>query len=192
MKELFIEKLKSTGLIKKFNGGMSYKKKILLLCLILFGSINFQSCSYSFSGASVPPHLKTVFITVFQDRSGSGEFNLGDRVSKQLIQKFIEDNTLAVSNRVNANAIVDGSIISINDLPAAIGGGEKIASRRITLTVQVTYKDLVLKKTIFDRSFSNYGDYNASGDITVGRKAAIETAIDKITEDIVLGVVSNW
>lgn len=171
---------------------MNTIKQIILITTFAAAIIFFQSCSYSFSGASVPSHLKTVFITVFQDRSGSGEFNLGDRVSKQLIQKFIDDNTLAVSNRTNANAIVDGSITSINDLPASIGGGEKIASRRITLTVQVTYKDLVLKKTIFDRSFSNYGDYNASGDITVGRKAAIDNAIDKITQDIVLGVVSNW
>jgi hypothetical protein len=171
---------------------MNHRMRILLTNLVVIVSITLQSCSYSFSGASVPAHLKTVFITVFQDRSGSGEFNLGDRVSKQLIQKFIEDNTLAISDRTNANAIVDGSISVLNDTPASIGGGEKITSRRITLTVQVTYKDLVLKKTIFDRSFSNYGDYSAGGDITKARTDAINLAIDKITEDIVLGVVSNW
>ncbi|KAF0151400.1 MAG: hypothetical protein FD143_1983 [Ignavibacteria bacterium] len=151
-----------------------------------------ESCSYSFSGASVPPHLKTIFITVFQDRSGSGEFNLGDRVTKQLTQKFIGDNTLTVSSRTGANAILDGSITSLTDAPSAISGGEKVTTRRVTLNVQVIYKDIVKKTTIFERSFSNYGDYTIGGDITNARKAATEEAIEKITEDILLGVVSNW
>lgn len=168
------------------------KQKNNLLIVLLITSLLIESCSYSFSGASVPSHLKTVFITVFQDRSGSGEFNLGNRVTQVLTQKFIEDNTLAVSNRASANAIIDGSITAISDSPTAISGGEKITTRRITITVQVSYKDLVLKKTIFDRSFSDHADYDASGDITKVRNEAIESSIKKITEDIVLSVVSNW
>lgn len=168
------------------------KNKSYLLLIVIVAITMFESCSYSFSGASVPPHLKTIYITVFQDRSGSGEFNLGDRVTRQLTQKFIDDNTLMVSDRTNANAVLDGSITSLTDAPSTISGGEKVSSRRVTLNVQIIYKDLVKKQTIFERSFSNYGDYTVGGEITNARKAAIETAIDKITEDILLGVVSNW
>lgn len=168
------------------------KNNYLSACVAVISFLLLESCSYSFSGASVPPHLKTIFITVFQDRSGSGEFNLGDRVTKQLNQKFIDDNTLIVSNRTSANAILDGSISSLTDTPSTISGGEKVSTRRVTLNVQVIYKDIVKKTTIFERNFSNYGDYSVGGDITSARKAAIETAIDKITEDILLGVVSNW
>jgi len=171
-----------------------YFSRINIFSALLFASsfLLLESCSYSFSGASVPPHLKTIFITVFQDRSGSGEFNIGDRVTKQLTQKFIDDNTLIVSGRTSANAILDGSITSLTDAPSTISGGEKVSSRRVTLNVQVVYKDIVKKSTIFERSFSNYGDYTVGGDVTSARKNAIETAIDKITEDILLGVVSNW
>lgn len=171
----------------------SKQKSFLKLFVVLIISISLlESCSYSFSGASVPSHLKTVFISVLQDRSGSGEFNLGDRVTRQLTQKFIDDNTLYVGSRTNANAFIDGSIISITDAPSTISGGEKVSSRRVTMSVQIIYKDLVKKQTIFERSFSNYGDYTLTGDVTNARKAAIETAIDKITDDILLGVVSNW
>lgn len=171
---------------------LSIKNKSYFTLVILVVIATLESCSYSFSGASVPPHLKTIYITVFQDRSGSGEFNIGDRVTRQLTQKFIDDNTLMVSDRTNANAVLDGSISSLTDAPSTITGGEKVSSRRVTLNVQIIYKDLVKKQTIFERSFSNYGDYVVSGEITSARKAAIETAIDKITEDILLGVVSNW
>lgn len=162
--------------------------------LLLIGIIFFFQCSYSFSGASVPAHLKSIAIPVFADRSGSGEFNLGDRLTRQLIQKFVEDNTLSVSNRSDANALLEGVISSINDAPSSITGGEKaqVSLRRITINVHVTYKDLVKKQTIFQKSFSNYGEYSTSSDVTQGRKKAIDDAITNIAEDILLGVVSNW
>lgn len=177
-----------------------YTDKIMPKCLrsiiefILLLSVVFilQSCSYSFSGASVPSHLKTISIPVFKDNSGSGEFDLNRRLSNQLIQKFIDDNTLLVSDRLNSDSILEGTIVALSDAPSVVSGGEKVTSRRITITVRTVYKDLFKKQTIFDKSFSNYGDYIVGGDITLVRKEAIESAIDKIAEDILLGVVSNW
>jgi hypothetical protein len=188
-----IKKPINAGVTECQSKGTSKQKSFLNFFAVLIISVSLlESCSYSFSGASVPSHLKTIFISVLQDRSGSGEFNLGDRVTRQLTQKFIDDNTLYVGSRTNANAFIDGSIVSITDAPSTISGGEKVSSRRVTMSVQIIYKDLVKKQTIFERSFSNYGDYTLTGDVTTARKAAIETAIDKITDDILLGVVSNW
>ena len=160
-----------------------------LLGIILLG---INACSYSFSGASVPSHLKTISIPIFSDKSGSGEFDLNQRLTKQVIQKFIDDNTLLVSDRLNSNALLEGTVTALSDAPAVISGGEKITYRRITINVRIVYKDLVKKQQIFDRNFSNYGDYEVLGDITAGRKLAIDKAIDLIAEDILLGVVSNW
>lgn len=155
--------------------------------------LSLAACSYSFTGASVPAHLKSIAIPVFADRSGSGEFDLGQKLTTKLTQKFIDDNTLLVANRTSANSVVEGAIVSINDAPAVVSGGETITSRRITVTVSATFKDLIKKETVFEKSFSNYSDYAiVTGDITAVRKAAIEDAIEKIAEDILLGVVSNW
>ena len=160
--------------------------------VVLFALANFAACSYSFSGASVPSHLKTINIPILADRSGSGEFDLSDKLTKQLIQKFVNDNTLQVSDRSNSDSMLDGTITSLTDAPAVVSGGENVTTRRITITVRVVFKDLVKRTTVFERNFSNYGDYPVEGDITVVRKQAIDVAIDKITEDILLGVVSNW
>ena len=147
---------------------------------------------YSFTGASVPPHLNTIAITLFQDRSGSGEPDMPEAFTNELIQKFVDDNTLTVREKAFADAIVEGTITSLVDAPAIVAGGEDVTSRRVTLNVRVIYKDLVKKKVVFDKSFSNFGDYANSGNIVVQRRSAIETAIDKITEDILLAVVANW
>jgi len=163
----------------------------------MLGLLSLQSCSYSFTGASVPSHLKSISIPIFSDRSGSGEFDLNRRITNQVIQKFIDDNTLRVSERQNADSILEGSVIALSDAPAVVSGGEKVTSRRMTLTVHAVYRDLIKKNTIFEKNFSNYSDYPTTifppgDDVTTVRKKAIDAVIEKITEDILLGVVSNW
>ncbi len=165
------------------------------ICLPILLILLLESCSYSFTGASVPAHIKSVAIPSIADRSGSGEFNLSDRLTKTLIQKFIEDNTLFISDRANASSVIEGSITQLLDAPAVVGGvsgTDKITSKRITITVQIIYKDLVKKVNVFDRSFSNYADYQITDDVVSKRRDAIEKAIQYISEDILLGVVSNW
>ncbi len=166
--------------------------RYIILFLVGIFLLGLTACSYSFSGASVPSHLKTISIPIFSDKSGSGEFDLNQKLTKQLIQKFINDNTLLVSDRVNSNALLEGTVTALSDAPTVVSGGEKVTTRRITISVRVVYKDLVKKQQIFDRNFSNYGDYTVGGDITTVRKQAIDKAIERITEDILLGVVSNW
>ncbi len=169
---------------------MEFNKKILLTFVLT--AIVLAGCRYSFTGASVPPHLKTIAIPIFKDRSGSGEPTLRDDFTNQLIQKFIDDNSLQVTDKSNANALLECTIISLRDAPAIISGGEKVTTRRVTITVQAVYKDLVKRKTIFNKNFSNFGDYNNEGDIQTLREQAIQKAVDLITDDILLAVVSNW
>jgi len=164
----------------------------LNLLLFINASIsNFGCCFYSFTGASVPQHLKTIAIPVADDRSGSGEPGLRELFTDQLTQKFIEDNTLQVTERTTADAILECTITSLPDIPAVVAAGENVETRRVTLTVSIIYRDLVQRKIIYNKSFSNYGDYPSGGGIAE-RRSAIETAIDRITEDILLDTVSGW
>ena len=158
---------------------------------IFYSIVNFTSCGvYSFSGASVPSHLKSISIPIAEDRSGSGEPGLRELLTNQLIQKFIDDNSLQVSERGKANANLECTITGFADIPNIVAAGENITSRRLTINVKVIYNDNVNKKKIFDKVFSNYGNYPPAGNLN-DRKEAINTAIDRITEDILLSVVSG-
>lgn len=176
---------------------MDSNKKLILFIIIISILFNLTACSYSFNGASVPPHIKTIGIPLLQDKSGSGEFDLGNNLTTLLTQKFIDDNTLRVSDRLKSDSILEGTIVSLTDAAAVVSGGQTntaVATRRITITIHVVYKDMVKKQTLLENNFTNYSDYSSSGsvDITAGRKAAISKALTLISEDIVLGVVSNW
>lgn len=164
----------------------------IILLFIIGGLINFTGCcAYSFTGASVPKHIKTIAIPAAVDRSGSGEPGLGELLTNTLIQKFIDDNTLQIANKSNANSILDCTITSLTDAPSVISAGENVTTRRITITVHAVYRDLVKRKIIFDKNFSNNSDYKAGGNVSV-RKAAIDDAINKISDDILLDTVSGW
>ncbi len=166
-----------------------YKKYPLLIVFLI---ANFGGCFYSFTGASVPSHLQTIAIPIVEDRSGSGEPNLREDFTNLLIQEFISDNTLQVAERLNADAVLENTIVSVIDAPVVVSGGEKISQRRVTITVRSVFKDLVQKRTISDKRYSNYGDYSTDGNVLDNRRSAISVAVDKITEDILLGTVSNW
>ncbi len=181
-----IKKMRLPG----FNGSLIFSSLSYLFILIFV--FIFDGCfSYSFTGASVPPYIKTVAIPIADDISGVGEPGLREKFTDELIKKFIDDNTLQVSDKVNANALIEMKIVSLTDTPTIVSAGESVTTRRITIVVEVTYKDLVNKKNIFNKRFSNYGDYPPAGTVEK-RQEAINTAVDKITEDILLDVVSGW
>lgn len=174
---------------------MTFNRKLESIFILFIIALVLSACSYSFTGASIPQHLESIAIPLFDDRSGSGEPSLREDFTNELITKFIDDNSLQIRERVNADAILESTILSLVDAPSSVGAQEGITAvetRRVTLAVRVIYKDFIMKKTIFEQTFSNYADYVNEGDITTFRNDAIKTAIDKITEDILLAVVSNW
>jgi hypothetical protein len=176
---------------------MIYKiKNFSIFLFVILLVVKLNGCFYSFTGASVPSHLKTIAIPVFEDKSGSGEPGLRENFTNELIQKFTDDNTLQVAPRTNADAVLDCSITSLseafNSITTESNNQEAGSSKRLTISVRVIYKDLVLKKTISDKKYSEYGDYDLTGNIVLNRQTAITTAMDRITDDILLGTVSNW
>lgn len=171
------------------------KNYVNLLVVILFFPITVFSgcCAYSFTGSNVPEHIQTIAIPVVDDRSGFGEPGLREQITNELNRKFVDDNTLRVTDRTNANAVIECTVTSIVDAPGVVSAGETVSKRKITISIMVVYKDLVKRKTIYERTFSNYSFYPQDNvdNITV-RKAAISDAIDKITQDILLDTVSGW
>ncbi len=171
------------------------KFNVIILVLIPL-VISFNGCNYSFTGASVPAHLKTVAIPIFEDRTGAGIYKLKEDITSVLTQKFVEDNSLQVADKINANSIIEGTIIAASDAPAQIGtgntGGETVKTNRFTINVKVIFRDMVNKKVVFEKSFTNYKDYSTSGNVQESRQSAIQETLKLVCEDILLGVVSNW
>jgi Lipopolysaccharide-assembly len=171
--------------IGKFNNSV-----FSILIIFNFSFLIFLSgCAYSFSGSSVPKHLKTIAIPLFEDQSGFGEPGLKESFTTTLINLFVNDNSLQVAERNTADSILEGSIVTVLDAPSIISPGEQVTTRRVTINVHVTYQDLKLRKKVWEKKFSNWGEYTTSSET---RTVALTQAVNKVTEDILIETVSGW
>jgi hypothetical protein len=154
-----------------------------IVCMLVFGSC------YSFTGASVAPHLKTVAIPLFEDVSGFGEPGLREKFTQKVIEQFRNDNNLELGERLTADSIIEGTISTVIDAPSVIGGNDIVRTRRVTVTVHASYTDMKFRKKVWEKDFSNWGEYT-QGQQT--RDVALNQAVDKVAEDILLETVSGW
>lgn len=173
------------------------KNKILkrrwrwLLFLYASALSNVVVGCYSFRGGSVPPYLKTIAIPIAEDQSAFGDPTLRDSFTKQLIDLFMKDNTLQLTDRNTADSMIESVITEVKDVPAVLQAGEQVAQRQITVTVRVTFQDLKLRKKMWEKTFSKTGNYPSSGGLTQ-RSTGIDQAVGKLTEDILNETVAGW
>jgi hypothetical protein len=161
------------------------------IIVLFMGLLLFTGCPYSFTGASVPKHLKTIAIPLVDDQSGFGEAGLRETFTTQLTNLFIGDNSLQVADKTTADSILEGVILPVSDAPSVVAAGEAVTRRRITMTVKCTYQDKVQRKKLWEKTFSEWGDYDSGGGLSQ-REIGLQDAIKKVTEDILLETVSGW
>jgi hypothetical protein len=135
--------------------------------------------------------LRTIAIPLFDDQSGSGEPGLREEFTNKLIEQFTRDNSLEIADRNDADSILEGVILTISDLPTVVERGETVTRNRVTIAIKATYQDMKLRKKVWEKSLSNWGDYEI-GAGSVERKNALAVAIEKLTEDILLETVAGW
>jgi len=160
-------------------------------CAVLAVLLAFSGCTYSFRGASLPPGVHSVAVQVCDDNSGFGDPNLRVNLTNQLTQKLVSDNTLRVTNLSSADAAIIGTVTSVNTQAAAVQGNQQVGKWRITVNVSIKFQNLKTQKNIWTKDFSNWGDYDPSAGPS-NRDAGLSQAEDKLTEDILLAVVTNW
>ncbi len=165
--------------------------RALLVVLVLAGLSGCSGCPYSFTGSSVPAHLKTIAVPLFDDQSGSGEPGLREQLTNKLIDRFRQDNSLQLADRTHADSMIEGTIVSMSSQPNVINAGETVTRNRVTIAAKVAFQDMKLKKKVFEKQYSEWGDYDISGG-PEQRQAAIDAALGKIAEDILLETVSGW
>ena len=167
----------------------SYFSNRVLTILSLICISLFAGC-YSFTGGSVPDHLKTISLTAVQDNSGFGNPRFRDVLTRRLLDKFRNDNTLVLVES-NGDAQLQSPIIRIDDDVVSVSPGEVERERRITVSVEAEYTDYVKRKQVWKRTFSNFQVYLISQG-QQAREEAVIAALQQIGEDILLAVVSGW
>ncbi|MBE0643751.1 MAG: hypothetical protein IH600_06695 [Bacteroidetes bacterium] len=164
----------------------------MYLSPIFLAVATFGGCAYSFTGASVPAHWKSIAVPLFDDESNFGQPSLREDLTNMLIQKFQQDNTLQLADRQSANVELRGAIISIiADQPIAVAQGAQASRLQISLKTRVKLIDHVTNKEVWSKDFTATGDYTAASGQS-GREEGLTQAMENMTDDLLLETVSAW
>lgn len=165
----------------------SNRHGLLVILAILIFCICIGCGIYSFSGSSIPSHIKTLAIPLFEDQTA--EFGIDQQITDALIETFTKDNTLKIGGPRDSDSQIRGTIVSVQDRAGQYDQEETASDFRITVTMQIAFEDVKKRNTIWEETFSHYGTYDNSA---TSREDAITEAINKIAADILNRTVSGW
>lgn len=163
---------------------MVYRFNFLIILILL------SSCGYySFKG-SLPSHIKTVAVPLFENNT---EYpNVREDLTNMIVDEFISDNSLSITDESNADLIVSGTITSISQRAASVASGEQVEEYHIYVNVKVKCEDVKNNKALWEKTLSQYGVMDASTADDSERESAILIAMEKITEDILNNTLGYW
>ena len=165
-----------------------YLKKYFSIFILML-SLPFLHCGiYSFKG-SLAPHLHTIAIPLFENRTA--EFGVPEELTDAIIEKFTQDNSLKIADRSNADVVLEGTIVRINDRAGAYNAQERVQELKIYITVSIKCMDQVRRQMLWEERLTQWGSYDPSEGADA-RLDGLNEAIDKLSEEILNKTVSGW
>ena len=164
----------------------------LALFIVLSVFIN-QACtiSYSLTGASIAPDVKTVSVQYFVNRAPLGLANLEQYFTDELKDKFKSQTKLIVVNDLG-HLNFEGEITKYDIRPMAITGDETASQNRLSITVHVKFTNEIEPDYNFDTNFTQFADYDSDQDLSSVEQTLVEEITEKLIEDIFNKSVVNW
>lgn len=162
--------------------------------LLLAGAMFFiSSCrmSYSFTGASISPNVKTVTINYFPNQASLVVPTLSRTITDALKDYFTSQTNLMIVDR-NGDLQIDGAITGYVVQPIAIQGNETAAMNRLTMTISVKFVNRTNSKQDFETTFARYQDYQSSLNLSSVQDGLIKEITDQLVQDVFNRAVVNW
>lgn len=166
------------------------KSLILAILLVLCGLQ--AGCNYGFRGNNPPAGINKLFVPLFENTSNFAEADIRERFTQNLKDKIVSDNTFLLDDKEKADGMLTCNITTVTDEPLVISGNETVTKRKLTINVSADFQNLKTGKMIWQKNFNNFGEYNSSSGTFSERVIGVNEAIDKITQDILNDLTSNW
>lgn len=162
--------------------------------LFTFYLFTFFGCrmSVSFTGGTVNPNAKTVYVATFPNNASLVNPNLSQDFTTALKDKIQGQTPLTIIDTRNGDYTFEGAITGYSISPVAIQSNDVAAMNRLTISVRVRFKNKFDEKLDFEQSFSRYADYSSALNFTSVESGLVTEIISYITEDIFNKAYVNW
>ena len=104
---------------------------------------------------------------------------------------FVRQTRLSLDPRPeNGDALLEVTINRYQNLPTSVTGQEQASRNRVTITATARYSDQVEDKSLLDRSFSAFEEYDPLA--PEQEQIAALAVLSKLVDDIFTAATSNW
>ena len=166
----------------------------MLAAIAAVGLVVCSGCGYTASPALLPQHLKSVAIPVFEN--GTPEAQLEQEITTAVIERFVRDNHLRIVDEKSANAVIRGKVTQYKNSAFGFTANTTNANEfRVTIGVQVTFKDLVKNRELWSDELVKSVQYyvqNVPGQEAKTELDGRKDAILKIADEILSRSVEGW
>lgn len=172
---------------------LAIKNKVTCVFL-LFAAIGCNlSCGiYSFTGASIPPTMKTVSVDFFENNAPLVVSYLSTDFTEALKERIRNQSGLSMV-RTDADASFSGRITGYTINPTAVQGNDRAGLNRLSITVSVKYTNTVNPTLNFEEPFTRFKDFSTNaGPIQSQEQQLIKDINSMLTEDIFNRAFANW
>lgn len=168
-----------------------FKHLIPVAAVLLLATAGSCRMSYSFTGASISPDVRTVTIANFPNNAGLVVPTLSRTLTDALRDYFTSQTNLTLVER-NGDLDLDGTITQYLVQPVAIQGNETAALNRLTISVSVKFVNRKEGKQNWEATFSRYQDYSSALNLNSVQEGLIKDITDQLVQDIFNKAVVNW
>ena len=145
---------------------------------------------YSFSGATIEG--KNINIHQLENRARNVVPSLSSTLSDKIRQRILSQTGLAPVNTDDADYELSG-IITTYEVSVTGATNVQVASKnRLTISLQVTFKNRLNEKANFSQTFTRFSDFNASQILESVQNALIEDIGNQLADDIFNKAFVNW
>ncbi|WP_163709214.1 LptE family protein [Mangrovibacterium lignilyticum] len=153
----------------------------------------FQGCkiSYSFTGASIAPSVKTFTVYYIPNRARLINPNLSQQLTEALQDKLTRQTSLSLLED-SGDLEFEGTITGYDIRPMNIKEGDTAAQNRLTVTVKIKYTNNKNHDDDWEKSFSSYVDYDSTQLLSDVEESLMEEVLEQLTDDIFNASIANW
>jgi hypothetical protein len=152
-----------------------------------------MSCKikYSLNGASIPMEAKTISVQFFSNNTTLGSPSISQKFTEKLRDMVSTQTNLALMKQ-NGDLEFEGSITDYNIAPVAIQSTDQAALNRLSMTVNVKFKNKFDATKNFEQAFTRFADYKTSSSLSAEEDNLLLEINRQLTEDIFNKAFNNW
>jgi hypothetical protein len=161
------------------------------LLFSFLSAVVISSCGvYSFSGASIQG--KTLNMHTLENKAPNVVPSLSSNLTLKIRSRILSQSGLAPVNTETVDYDITGTITTYTISVSGVSSGTAVSQNRLTIGVEIKFKNRLDEKASFTQTFSRFADFPATQSLQAVETQLIEEIGNQLADDIFNKAFVNW